>query len=181
LEKPLPPRLELLKILVDAARRAKITITGGLDDLSACALGGLTITDNLNDKLLHHQEIEELPVFIIVPQKRIYTRNVKISPSTSVKKMFLEIHQLAKKDIWTALTLNGILYSNLVGIDSSPIRRILQVSPLAVGVSGTGPAIAVVSQSENEKMVYNVCKTLGLVIRSNITNRGINDGSNNKI
>jgi shikimate kinase len=95
--------------------------------------------------------------------------------------MFLQIHQLAQKDIWTALTLNGLLYSNLVGIDSSPIRQILKASPLAVGVSGTGPAIAVVAHPTNEKMVYNLCKTLGLVIKSNITNRGINNGPNSKI
>ena len=88
---------------------------------------------------------------------------------------------MAQRDTWTALTLNGLLYSTLVGIDSSPIRHLLKASPLAVGVSGTGPAIAVVSQKTNEKMVYNVCKTLGLVIRTNITNRGINDETNNKI
>ncbi|MHA1917562.1 MAG: shikimate kinase [Candidatus Ranarchaeia archaeon] len=181
LEKEILDEKEFLNTIVNAARKSNITITGGLDDISACALGGLTITNNLQDKLLLRKEIEERSVLLIVPRKQIFTNKVDLKPTKEIKEIFNEIHKISFKNHWAALTLNGLLYSTLVGINSEPIHELLKTNCLAAGLSGTGPAIAVIPKYDDKDILNEINNTYGEVIKTRITNRGIQDGYNSKI
>jgi shikimate kinase len=49
---------EILNLAIDASLEAGVTITGAFDDASASFFGGLTVTDNMNRKILKKQDME---------------------------------------------------------------------------------------------------------------------------
>jgi shikimate kinase len=62
--------LEIVKLGVQAAFDAKVTVTGAFDDACASFFGGLVVTDNLNLKLVKHEVLaEDYAVLFHVPQK----------------------------------------------------------------------------------------------------------------
>ena len=50
--------LELVKLGVDAAFDAKVTVTGAFDDACASYFGGIVVTDNLNRKIIKQMPVD---------------------------------------------------------------------------------------------------------------------------
>ena len=111
---------------------------------------------------------------MIIPKKSIYTSKVKFQSSTLIKKLFNSIHEIAFQDPFLALTLNGLLYMDLSGLDSTPIQILLRQPIIAVGLTGKGPAIAIVCKKENTKHIQKVAEQFGPVLVTKVTNQGIN-------
>ena len=173
LKVPIPPALELLKLLVDAAKQAKITITGGLDDLAGCMLGGLVLTNNHTNEILLHTSIHEYQVILITPKESILTSTVKFQSNPIIEQLFSQLHKLAQTDVFSALTLNGVMYSQLSGLETGYLEPLLRVPVIGVGLSGKGPAVAIICHSKNVNKAKRIAKRYGPIIDTNLTNEGL--------
>ena len=166
--------IELLRLVAEASLKSRTSITGALDDASACMLGGFTVTDNTSMKLLRREEADEtLHVVILIPPGRTYTGEFRKELLDPIRELVEEAFNLAlKRSYWKAMTLNGILHAAALGIDTEPIIEALRTEAFAAGVSGTGPAIAVVITSDKVDDVKKaLAKYDGYIITARVNNR----------
>lgn len=148
--------IEVLNLSVDAAVRAKTTITGAFDDTCASFFGNIVVTDNFKRKMLRRFDVEEdLEVLFHIPPQKSYTftsdvnRMKLIAPQVEVA-----FKEALSGNYWAALTLNGILYSAALGYDARPAIEALDAGALASGLSGKGPAtVAVVHGDKASKVI----------------------------
>ena len=143
--------MTILNLGVDAAIDAGVTITGAFDDASASYFGGLTITDNRKREILKHiRDIKQYPVLIHVPEGKIYTSRSNVRRMRIIADEVRALHRMALRgDYWQAMTLNGIIYSEILGFDAGMAIDALENGALAAGLSGTGPAVAAIVPEEN--------------------------------
>jgi len=139
---------------VDAAIDAKVTITGAFDDACASYFGGLVVTDNCQRKILKRFNVEEYSVLIHVPPKKAYTATSNVERMKLIAREVKTAHNSAiSGEYWQAMTINGILYSSVLGHDPSITLDALSAGAIAAGLSGKGPAVAaVVSKDHLEKV-----------------------------
>ena len=153
----------VLNLAVDSAIRAKTTITGAFDDACASFFGNVVVTDNSERKILKRFDVEEdLEVLFHIPPQKSYTY------TSDVKRMKLIAPQVevAFKEAlagnyWTALTLNGILYSAALGYDAKPAVEALEAGALASGLSGKGPATVAVARSDKVRGIMDAWRPFG--------------------
>ena len=147
--------LTIINLGVDAAIEAGVTITGAFDDASASYLGNLVITDNRERKILKHIRIkEDYPVLILAPSEKAYTARSNVERMKIIAKEVEALHKMARVgDYWSAMTLNGIIYSTVLGYDTEVAIDALAAGALAAGLSGTGPAVAAVVPEEKIREV----------------------------
>jgi len=148
----------MVKLGVDGALEAKVTITGAFDDACASYFGGIVITDNIERKIVKcFEPTESLAVLFYVPPKKTYTvhSNVKRmkSMASAVK---IAYNEALNGNYWSALTLNGLIYSSAIGFDPSPAVDALTAGAIASGLSGTGPAITVIVPKEKVDAIKEV-------------------------
>jgi len=136
--------LEMIHLGIMCAREANVTVTGAFDDACACHLGGFVITDNHNDILLRRVRTEENDVILLIPEAKIRKPHLNRGAFCVLSDKMRKIVMNAEKDWYSALTENGRLIANVIGIDDSIAKRALKAGALAAGVSGTGPAVSVV-------------------------------------
>jgi shikimate kinase len=142
--------LTIVKLGVDAAITAKVTITGAFDDASAAYFGGVVITDNARKRIVKHfRASEDLTVLFHIPAKKAYTISSDVRKMETVASLVkIAYKEALKGNYWAALTLNGLIYSSALGYDSSVALSALTAGALAAGLSGKGPAVTAVVQSE---------------------------------
>jgi shikimate kinase len=138
--------LEIVKIGVEAAFDAKVTVTGAFDDACASYFGGAIITDNLNREIIKQLPLpEDLMVLFHVPPKKAYTINSNIARLQTVKPLVQIAYEKALEGkIWEALTLNGLIYSSALNQNTSIAVDALAAGAVAAGLCGKGPAVSVV-------------------------------------
>jgi len=142
--------MEVVNLGVDAAFDAKVTVTGAFDDACASYFGGAVVTDNLKRKLLKRVTLpENLTVLFHVPSKKAYTGDSDVNRLRTVMPLVkIAYKEALKGDFWTALTLNGIIYSAALGYDNSVALDALTAGALAAGLCGKGPAVTAVVSSD---------------------------------
>jgi len=142
--------LTVVKLGVDAAFDAKVTVTGAFDDACASYFGGAVVTDNLKRKLLERVTLpDDLMVLFHVPSKKAYTIDSDVNRLRTVKPLVKIAYKKALKGkFWTALTLNGVIYSSALGYDASVALDALAAGALAAGLCGKGPAVTAVVSSD---------------------------------
>ncbi len=150
--------LDIVKLGVECAKEAGVTITGSFDDACGCHLGGLVITDNTMDKLLSHTSVPEYDVVMLIPNKTIEKKSITVNNYRARSEEFRQAIEIAETDPLKALTLNGRLVGEIIGIDMTLVDKAMELGALAAGVSGTGPAIAVVTEKGQG---YRIAKKLG--------------------
>jgi shikimate kinase len=150
--------ITVVNLGVDAALEAKVTITGAFDDACASYFGNVAITDNRSRKILKQFIPEEdYAVLIYVPPKKAYTANSNIQKMQLMAKEVESIHKQALSgEYWTAMTLNGLVYSTLLGYDPTIAIEALSAGAIAAGLSGKGPAVAAVASTEKSDEVKGV-------------------------
>jgi shikimate kinase len=147
--------LTILNLGVDAAIEAKVTITGAFDDACASYFGGVVVTDNLERKIVKRFKIDEdLAVLFYVPAKKIYTKGSDVQRMRTMASLVKTAYkQAVKGNYWSALTLNGLIYSSTLGHNPSIAIDALAAGALAAGLSGTGPAVtAIVSEEKIDRV-----------------------------
>jgi len=165
--------ITIINLGVDAAVDAKVTITGAFDDACASYLGGVVITDNINRKILKRIEPEEYTVLIHVPSKKAYTISSDVGRMRLIAREVRAIHKLALSgDYWSAMTLNGVIYSATLGYDPTIAIDAIKAGAIAAGLSGKGPAVAsIVSEDHIDDVMLVWERYGGEIIRARINNR----------
>ncbi len=80
--------LEIVKIGVEAAFDAKVTVTGAFDDACASYFGGIVITDNLKREIIKQLPLpNDLTVLFHVPPEKAYTANSDVNRLKTVKPL----------------------------------------------------------------------------------------------
>ncbi|MBO4502549.1 MAG: shikimate kinase [Candidatus Methanomethylophilus sp.] len=134
--------LEMIRLGVECAKEAKVTVTGSFDDACGCEFGGLIFTNNYENRIISRGGFGEYDVIICTPE---YTkRKVPKEEYQAVSEEMEEIQRIAKDDPLKALTLNGRLIARVTGESTELIDKAMELGALAAGISGTGPAVAVV-------------------------------------
>ena len=142
--------IEVVKLGVDAAFDAKVTVTGAFDDACASYFGGAVVTDNLKRKLLKRAMLpDDLAVLFHVPSRKAYTGDSDVARLRTVKPLVqIAYKEALKGNFWAALSLNGIIYSSALGFDASVALDALVAGALAAGLCGKGPAVTAVVSSD---------------------------------
>lgn len=150
--------ISIVSLGVDAAFDAGVTITGAFDDACASFFGGVVITDNLNRKLLKRAQIpENATILFFVPRKKVYTANTNSSRLKSIKKLVnIAFKEAMRGNYWTALSLNGFIYSSVLGYNSDLALESLEAGALASGLCGKGPAVTAVVANDKVDQVKSV-------------------------
>lgn len=147
--------LTILNLGVDAAIEAKVTITGAFDDACASYFGGVVVTDNLKRKIVKRFKADEdLTVLFYVPTKKVYTSGSDVQRMRTMASLVKTAYkQAVEGNFWSALTLNGLIYSSALGHNPSIAIDALAAGALAAGLSGTGPAVtAIVSEEKIDRV-----------------------------
>ena len=166
--------MEIINYGIDASLEAGVTITGAFDDASASFFGGITVTDNANREILHQERMPYYDVLVFMPDKE------SLSGSSDVDRMKLiaplvrmAFNQALDGDYLEALTLNGLLYANVLGFDNNIAIDALQAGALASGLSGTGSSfVAIVDESSIDGVKEAWASYDGRVIETTVDNRG---------
>jgi shikimate kinase len=163
--------LEVVKLGVEAAFDAKVTVTGAFDDACASYFGGAVITDNLERKIVKRATLpEDLAVLFHVPSSKAYTADSDVNRLQAVKPLVEVAYKEAQAgNFWAALTLNGLIYSSALGYDPSPSLDALNAGALAAGLCGKGPAVtAVVSTDKIDAVKAVLQRYPGEVLQSRL-------------
>lgn len=138
--------VELIRLGVGCAREAGVTVTGSFDDACGCGLGGLVMTDNRTDSVLSRRDVDEHDVIIHVPRFKIRKTGLPLDRLRSLAPEIQKAIDIAMDDPFTAMTMNGRLVSSVSDVDNTVAERALELGALGAGMSGSGPAIAIVVQ-----------------------------------
>lgn len=149
--------MEVLRMGVECARESGVTITGAFDDACGCHYGGIVFTDNTSNELLRRYDIPNYDVILWIPDKVIPKNQVQVDAYMKRRSQFEDVLALAYEDPLAALTKNGELLAEIIGSDMKIEDLALSNGALAAGISGTGPAVAIVCHpkdgDEIERMI----------------------------
>ena len=152
----------LVNLGVDAAIDAKVTITGAFDDACASYFGDIVITENMSRRILKRVKAEDYTVLIHVPPEKSYTAKSDVKRMKLIAKEVASVHRIALRgEHWQAMTINGILYSSVLGYDTSIVIEALSAGAIASGLSGKGPAVASIVPEDAVDHVLEVLERWG--------------------
>jgi shikimate kinase len=167
-------KFEVLNMAIDASLDAGVTITGAFDDASASFFGGLTITDNMQRKILKSQDMEKQNILIYMPDKKSITAQSDIGRMKLLAPYVkLAFHEALKGDIYKALTLNGLLYCAALEFNPNIALDALSAGAVAAGLSGTGPSFVAITDDRFLDAVLNAwCQYKGNIMHVDVDNEG---------
>jgi shikimate kinase len=163
--------LEIVKMGVEAAFDAKVTVTGAFDDACASYFGGAVMTDNTNREIINQISLpQDLTVLFHVPPQKAYTADSDVSRLQTVKPLVEVTFDTAMEGkVWEALTLNGLIYSSASGYDTSIAIDALAAGALAAGLCGKGPAVtAVVPNDKVDKVKASMQRFEGEILHAHL-------------
>lgn len=136
--------MDVVKLGVECAKEAKVTVTGSFDDACGCELGGFIVTDNYRNEILRREPFGRYDVVLCVPE------NTKVrTPPEKYRAAAAEmegIRRVCETDPLKAMTMNGRLIARVTGVSEELIDEALAHGALAAGISGTGPAVAAIAE-----------------------------------
>ena len=138
----------LIRIAVEAAYEAGVTITGAFDDACASFFGGIVVTDNRSRKLLKTDRFPgDLVAVVQVPRRMITKPSLAGTDFSSIRAEVEEAFRLALEgDYFHALERNSAAYAKVLEIDEGPAIRARAAGAMSAGISGTGPAIVALTK-----------------------------------
>ncbi|MDD1761956.1 MAG: shikimate kinase, partial [Methanothrix sp.] len=158
-------------------RAVGVTITGAFDDALASILGGMVVTDNRNMLLMKREEFNS-PVMLLVPEKKIFSKDTNVSRSRLIAPVADVVYDLAMNgDYARAMTINGLAYCAALGLPVEPMLTALEAGALGASLSGTGPAYAAIIDESLMDGLKRAWRPLGgKVIRTRSNNRSASKG-----
>ncbi len=157
------PDLETVKLGIDAAFDAKVTVTGAFDDACASYFGGVVVTDNVNREIVKQLPLDEdLMVLFHVPPEKAYTANSDVNRLQTVKPLVeIAYREALTGNIWDALTLNGLIYSSASGYNPAIALDALAAGAIAAGLCGKGPAVTAIANKDKIDSVKAALQKFG--------------------
>jgi shikimate kinase len=151
------------KLTAELSIKAGVSITGAYDDAIAAYHGGISFTNNKENKIIELRNPRKDIVAIILARSgrpKIDYNNLR-----KFENLFKEIFGIALKgDIITAMRLNGIAIAEILGYDTTLIRKALERSALAAGISGNGPSIFAIAKKGKEGPIVDLFSNAGEVM-----------------
>ena len=163
--------IDIVKMGVEAARRAGVTVTGAFDDAMACYFGGVAVTNNSEMEVIKRTRLKKnLRVILHVPERKIRKGGLSRNTFKPLFKQFKEVEELVLDgEYFEAINLNGKLIADSLGIDNSIAEEALRSGALAAGVTGTGPATAILcSEDAFECLLDSVSRDRALLITAHL-------------
>lgn len=163
--------MTVVNLAIDGALGANVTVTGAFDDACASYFGNIVVTDNRSRKIVERFDVkEEVKVLLLVPMRKEYTAASNVERMGIVSKEVEAIHGMALAgNYWTAMTLNGLVYSAVLGYDQQAALDAIARGALAAGLSGKGPAVAAIVSKENmEKVLEGWRRYEGTIIQTDV-------------
>jgi shikimate kinase len=146
---------------------AGVSVTGAFDDACASWLGGAVVTDNLTNQLLRREPMDpSLKVVIHVPPFQIRKAGLPRGRIAAVADVAEMAFQMALKgDYLGAMKLNGLCYASALKVDQDIAFQALELGARSAGLSGTGPATAILVDSDKiEKFLSDIKSTKEFII-----------------
>ena len=146
---------------------AGVSVTGAFDDACASWLGGAVVTDNRTNQLLRREPMDpSLKVVIHVPPFQIRKAGLPRGRIAAVADVAEMAFQMALKgDYLGAMKLNGLCYASALKVDQDIAFRALELGARSAGLSGTGPATAILVDSDKiEKFLSDIKSTKEFII-----------------
>ncbi|WP_254534706.1 shikimate kinase [Halomarina litorea] len=138
-------RIDACRLGVDAARDVGVTVTGAFDDASASMLGGLTVTDNSSDGLLHRDD-PDWDVLVWAPPEQAFSADADVARCEQVAPMADLAADLALDgEYGRAMTVNGLAFCAALDYPTAPVVAAMTRSE-GVSLSGTGPSFVAVGE-----------------------------------
>jgi shikimate kinase len=164
----------IINLAVDSSLQAGVTITGAFDDASASYLGGLTITNNLQRKIIRRDKWNEHNILIYMPDKKSLTRDADVARMKLLAPWVkLAFKEALKGNIHHALTLNGFLYCTALHYNPDIALDALEAGAIAAGLSGTGPSFVAIADDNTSPLIMDAWKSYpGKVISTKVDNQG---------
>lgn len=162
---------ELILTGIEESIKAGVTITGAFDDACACFLGGVAITDNSSFTILHRGHLDpDLEIVLHIPDRRISKASVRGLDFDPIRKDVEKALKLALRgEYLKAMEVNSRAYSNVLDVSEDVADIARRNGALAAGISGTGPATAIVcNRGEVGQIVNAVQKGGGSILRAHI-------------
>jgi shikimate kinase len=152
--------LKAISLGVEAAMLSRVTITGAFDDASASFFGNAVVTDNTARRIEKTFEIkEDHNILLHIPPAKSYTSNLDVKRVRLIASQVEAAYREALEGrLWTALTLNGLLYCAALGYDTKLVFDALSSGAVAAGLTGKGPAIAVITPRKRKEEVHSAMK-----------------------
>ncbi len=166
--------LDVVKIGVQAAFDAKVTVTGAFDDACASYFGGAVVTDNYKQQIIKQFPLpDDLVVLFYVPPQKAYTINSDVARLQTVKPLVQTAYDKALEGkLWEALTLNGIAYSAASNQNPTIAVDALAAGAVAAGLCGKGPAVtAVVSKDKIDAVKVALQEFEGEILQANLNSQ----------
>ncbi len=141
--------MDIIRIGCESSIEAGVSITGAFDDACGCHFGGIVSTDNLRmvvEAMLPY--VGDHGVLIHVPERMITKKSLNVEDFRSRWQEFDEMVLGCMADPFRTLTKNGRIVAEILGLDDSLAQRAIDAGALAAGVTGTGPAIAIIASEE---------------------------------
>lgn len=146
---------KIMTCSIEASLASGASVTGAMDDAASCLLGGINIADNLGRKIVRSKLFDKtLKVLIKVPKATSRRNTVDLVYMRKFGTVADVLFKMCMEgDYWRAMTLNGTVYSAILGYD--PIAALMAVEHDALGasLSGTGPATAAVFEPKMKEEI----------------------------
>jgi len=153
--------VEIVKMGVEAAKRAGVTVTGAFDDAMACYFGGVAVTNNTDMEVIKRTSLKKKGVRVIlhVPERKIRKAGISSNIFKPLFKRFKEVEELVLDGEWfEAMNENGRLIAESLGIDNEIAENAIMEGALAAGITGTGPATAILCTEDSfDRLLDSVC------------------------
>jgi shikimate kinase len=142
--------LDAIRIGARAAIEAGVSVTGAFDDACASYLGGIVFTENLSQTLIVRDIMpEHLKCLLHIPDFQIRKRALPLERMKALGGIVdLAFKQAVNGDYFGAMIMNGLCYSAALKLDMDVAILALQNGALAAGLSGTGPATAILVEED---------------------------------
>ncbi len=162
---------QVLKISVEAAKKAKVTVTGAFDDASASLLGGLVITDNREMIIEERRALEGLVAVVLPKGGRGMSFEEIASRLRLFREEFLRVYEILKGgDVFTAMNLNGALVASALGYSQEPVVAALKAGALSASISGNGPSYVALVEPDRVEDVLSAWRPFGEPVEAKVVN-----------
>lgn len=150
---------ELAVISAKASLAAGVSLTGAFDDALACAMGGVVVADvRAYWQMLSTEVPQGMQALLWVPDEArpdLASKGAELrAPDMNAKEA---VRLALRGDFLKAMKFNSLVVERALGYDYGKLRdAAMEKGAVAAGVSGNGPAVAVVVPRELTPQVASV-------------------------
>ena len=149
---------EIVNLAVSSQRKSGCTITGSLDDTWASISSGWKLIDpnkSVQESILLEGKIEdEIIIFLILRGRR--KKEVNIDNFKKQSRFFERaLDSLSNDSIFQAISTNGMAVAAAMEDDEAVriCNKLISRGAIAAGITGSGPAISVISFIQDSEII----------------------------